>query len=202
MYFFHMTRKHVREDLLNAGFRLFWQSGYEATGIREIVAEAGAPQGCFTNYFRSKVDFAREILERYFVYVSGIVQEALEDKSLTAAGRLWRYLDVITGKLEESNWARGCMIGNFSLETSPHSEHLRGKLSSLFEEWRRPFAECIAEGQAAGEFTHEFTADDLADFLLTTWQGAMLRMKVDRSPEPLERFKEIIFATVFGKEKS
>ena len=197
MYFFHMTRKHVREDLLNAGFRLFWQSGYEATGIREIVAEAGAPQGCFTNYFRSKVDFAREILERYFVYVSGIVQEALEDKSLTAAGRLRRYLDVITGKLEESNWARGCMIGNFSLETSPHSEHLRGKLSSLFEEWRRPFAECIAEGQALGELSATFPADELADFLLASWQGAILRMKVERGAAPLERFKSIAFKTVF-----
>ncbi|TGV32549.1 TetR family transcriptional regulator, partial [bacterium M00.F.Ca.ET.168.01.1.1] len=45
-----------------------------------------------------------------------------------------------------------------------------------------------------------FDADDLADFLLSSWQGAMLRMKVERSPEPLERFKKIIFSTVFGKE--
>ena len=30
----------------------------------------------------------------------------------------------------------------------------------------------------------------------------MLRMKVDRSPEPLERFKKIVFATVFGKVQS
>jgi len=28
----------------------------------------------------------------------------------------------------------------------------------------------------------------------------MLRMKVERSPEPLERFKKIIFSTVFAKE--
>ena len=43
------------------------------------------------------------------------------------------------------------------------------------------------------------SAEDLADFLLSSWQGAMLRMKVVRSPEPLERFKTIVFATTFGE---
>ena len=43
----------------------------------------------------------------------------------------------------------------------------------------------------------DFAAEDLAEFLLASWQGAILRMKVDRDPAPLERFKTIAFATVF-----
>ena len=42
---------------------------------------------------------------------------------------------------------------------------------------------------------------DLAEFLLSSWEGAILRMKVERTAEPLERFKRIAFATVF-KEPS
>jgi TetR/AcrR family transcriptional repressor of nem operon len=41
------------------------------------------------------------------------------------------------------------------------------------------------------------SAEDLAEFLLSGWRGAILRMKVTRSPEPLERFKAIAFAMVF-----
>ncbi|TJW43932.1 MAG: TetR family transcriptional regulator, partial [Mesorhizobium sp.] len=81
-----------------------------------------------------------------------------------------------------------------------HSEPLRLQLVAIFERWRKPFAECIAEGQAAGHITDAFDAEDLADFLLSSWQGAMLRMKVERSPEPLERFKNIVFKTVFVEE--
>ena len=44
--------------------------------------------------------------------------------------------------------------------------------------------------------TADLTADDLAEFLLS-WEGAILRMKVERHAEPLERFKRIAFATVF-----
>jgi TetR/AcrR family transcriptional repressor of nem operon len=111
---------------------------------------------------------------------------------------LRRYLDLITSRLQAADWSRGCMVGNLSLETVVHSEPLRLQLVSIFERWRRPFADCIAEGQAAGQITDRFSAIDLADFLLSSWQGAMMRMKVERSPEPLERFKTIVFATVFG----
>ena len=94
------------------------------------------------------------------------------------------------------------MIGNLSLETAVHSEPLRLRLVAIFERWRQPFTACIAEGQATGDITNAFDPEDLADFLLSSWQGAMLRMKVERSPEPLERFKKIIFSTVFAKEQA
>jgi len=195
-----MARQSLRENLLQAGFQTIWNSGYTAAGVRDIVAAAGARPGSFTNHFASKEEFAGEVLERYFAYVGGLVENALARDGTPPIGRLRRYLDVITSKLEAHDWARGCMIGNLSLETAVHSEPLRLQLVAIFERWRQPFAACIAEGQAAGDITKAFDADDLADFLLSSWQGAMLRMKVERSPEPLERFKKIIFSTVFAKE--
>jgi TetR/AcrR family transcriptional repressor of nem operon len=195
-----MPKPSLREKLLDAGFHLMWKTGYAATGVRDIVAEASSPQGSFTNHFRSKEDFACEVLDRYFAYLSGVVADALGDATLRPIDRLRRYLDIITQKLDDADWSRGCMIGNFSLETTAQNERLRAKLSAIFAQWRAPFAACIAEGQKAGEISSEFDPDELADFLLSSWQGAMLRMKVDRSPEPLERFKKIVFATVFGKE--
>ena len=195
-----MARQSLREKLLDAGFRTIWNSGYAAAGVRDIVAAADARPGSFTNHFASKEEFVGEVLDRYFTYVSGLVQAALAQDGTPPVGRLRRYLDVITSKLEAHDWARGCMIGNLSLEPAVHSEPLRLRLVAIFERWRQPFAACIAEGQAAGDIPRAFDADDLADFLLSSWQGAMLRMKVERSPAPLERFKKIIFSTVFAKE--
>ena len=83
------------------------------------------------------------------------------------------------------------------LEAAPHSEALRQRLHDIFAEWCAPFAACIAEAQAAGEIDTTFTADDLAEFLLASWHGAILRMKVEQNAAPLQRFKKIAFATVF-----
>lgn len=193
-----MARHSLRENLLDAGLQTIWDAGYAAAGVRDIVAAAGAKPGSFTNHFPSKEAFVGEVIDRYFAYVSGLVEQALVDDGTPPVERLRRYLDLITSKLETAGWSRGCMVGNLSLETVVHSEPLRLQLVSIFERWRSPFADCIAEGQAAGQITDRFSAIDLADFLLSSWQGAMLRMKVERSPEPLERFKNIVFATVFG----
>jgi len=195
-----MPKPSHREKLLDAGRKVMFERGYRGAGVRDIVAEAGAPQGSFTNHFRSKEVFASEVLDRYFDYLREIVQTTLGDQSLSPRTRIRRYFDVITGKLKAERWALGCLIGNLSLEVSTESKRLRTHLSNIFAEWREPFAACLAEAQAAGEIADDFPARDLADFLLAGWHGAMLRMKVDRSSKPLEQFKAIAFATVLAKK--
>ncbi len=196
-----MTKPSLREAILNAGLRVMFQAGYHGAGVRDICAAAGAPQGSFTNHFRSKEAFTQEVLDRYFAYVQAAVQEALNDRSLTPRQRLKRYLDLISGRLAGDQWRRGCLIGDLSLEASAHSELLRARLEAIFQEWRTPFADCIAEAQAAGEIDSKFDPLDLAEFLLASWEGAILRMKVERAPAALERFKTIVFDTVFQEKK-
>jgi TetR/AcrR family transcriptional regulator, transcriptional repressor for nem operon len=192
-----MPKPSNRDSILEAGLKVMFHSGYVGSTVRDIVGAAGVPQGSFTNHFRSKEDFAHEVLERYFVHVKSLVGKALDDKSLTARARLMRYLDIITDQLSADDWSRGCLIGDLSLEASSHSEMLRARLAGIFQEWRGPFADCIAEAQRADEIAAEFAPAELADFLLASWQGAIMRMKVERNPAALKRFKTIAFATVF-----
>lgn len=196
-----MARKSLKENILDAGLRVMLRKGYAASSVRDVVAEAGVPQGSFTNHFRSKEAFSSEVLDRYFEHVRELVSLALDDKSLTPRQRLQRYLDIITGRLEADGFERGCLIGDFSLEAAPMSEMIRTRLSEIFLEWRGSFAACIREAQSIGEIDATFAPDDLADFLLASWEGAILRMKVERTATPLERFKQITFATVFRECK-
>ena len=91
-----MARHSLRDTILDAGLKVMFRSGYNGTSVRDIVAAAGAPQGSFTNHFRSKEAFASEVLDRYFENTKGLVAEALGDSALTPRQRLRRYLDVIT----------------------------------------------------------------------------------------------------------
>src|SRR6184192_4809335 len=192
-----MGRRSLRDDILQAGLRVMFRSGYRGASVRDICATAGAPQGSFTNHFRSKEAFAAEVLDQYFDYLKRLVSKALSDETLTPRQRLKRYLDVITHKLQHDRWMLGCLIGDFSLQVSSHSKLLRKRLDSIFREWRTMFASCIAAAQSAGEVDSHFDATELAEFLLASWEGAILRMKVERSRAALERFKTIVFETVF-----
>ena len=197
-----MGRPSLRDDILQAGLPVLFRSGYHAASVRDICAAAGAPQGSFTNHFRSKEAFTVEVLNRYFDYLKGLVHETLSDPNLTPRQRVERYLEVVTEKLERDRWMTGCLIGDFSLQASSHSNLLRKRLDAIFKEWRALYASCIAAAQWAGEVDSDLDAEDLAEFLLTSWQGAILRMKVERSPAALERFKTIVFATVFKQPRT
>jgi TetR/AcrR family transcriptional repressor of nem operon len=196
-----MSRPSLREDILNAGLKVMFQTGYQGASVRDICAAAGAPQGSFTNHFRSKEAFVQEVLDRYFADLKTVVSQALNDQSRTPRQRLKRYLDIISERLQGAKWNRGCLIGDLSLEASLQSKLLRKRLEEIFREWRTPFAECIAEAQAAGEIDSKFEPTDLAEFLLASWEGAILRMKVEGRPTALERFKNIVFETVFKEKK-
>ena len=75
---------------------------------------------------------------------------------------------------------------------------LRARLAAIFAEWRMPFAACIRDAQMSRQIASHFEPEELADFLLASWQGAILRdERVDRNPKAPERFKTIAFQTVF-----
>ncbi|QEE27358.1 TetR family transcriptional regulator [Terriglobus albidus] len=194
-------RPSLREDILKAGLKVMFESGYQGASVRDICEAAGAPHGSFTNHFRSKEAFAQEVLDRYFENLQGHIQRSLGDQTLSPRQRLERYLEIISDVLAADKWGRGCLIGDFSLETVSHSKRLRQRLEEIFEEWRAPFAACIAEAQATGEIDNTFDPVDLAEFLLSSWEGAILRMKVERGPAALDRFRKIIFQTVFKEQR-
>lgn len=195
-----MAKLNHREALLGAGLHTMFRKGYVGATVRDITAAAGAPQGSFTNHFQSKEDFASQVLAQYFDHVRSLMDDATAAGGPSPRGRLIHYLGQVTDRIVADDFVRGCLIGDFSIEGPGHSDLIRRQLDAIYREWTDRFADWIAEAQAAGEIADEFPAQDLADFLITGWEGAILRMKVERSTAPLDRFRTIAFSTVF-KEK-
>lgn len=190
-----MARHSNKQALLDAGLRVMFKQGFVGAAVRDIVATAGVPHGSFTNHFPSKEQFGKEVLDQYFDHVQRLLASSLGDHGLGPKARLERYLDLVVGRLEADGFARGCLIGDLSIEMTQTSELIRGRLQAVFAQWLQPFAECIAEGQALGEFDARFDAGEIAEYFLASWEGAILRMKVERSIAPLNRFRKIFFAT-------
>jgi len=193
-----MARASLREKIIESGVRTLHERGFAGAGVREITADAGVPQGCFTNHFRSKEAFAAVILDRYHERTQSIMDRTLRDQNLRPIERLRAYFDAITEWLRAAGWRYGCLVGNLSLEVPEQSELLRSHLVEVCRTLTDSFAEAVRAGQAAGDIRDDIEADDIATFLLAGWEGAMMRMKVDRSPRPIEQFTRVLFASVLA----
>ncbi|TVZ74140.1 LOW QUALITY PROTEIN: TetR family transcriptional regulator [Rhizobium mongolense USDA 1844] len=195
-----MARPSLKEKIIASGVATLHKRGFAAAGIREITGEAGVPQGCFTNHFRSKEAFAVVVLDRYHQRILAIMDSTLRDQSRQPKERLRAYFVAIAEWLEDAGWRYGCLVGNMSLEVPEHSDVLRRHLTEICRSLTDAFAETVRAAQAAGEVRSDLDADDVGTFLLASWEGAMMRMKVERSPEPINQFKRVLFATVFTDE--
>ena len=188
-----MGRTSFRDKIVSSGMHTVHHRGFGAAGLREITAEAGVAQGSFTNHFASKEAFGVAVLNFYFDQLRIVIAQTLEDESLSPINRLRAYFDRITELFVPAGWRYGCLAGNMALEASEQSEAIRHRLSEIFAEWTRPFAEVIRQAQLAGEVRPDLEADGAGAALLEAWHGAMLRMKIERSPAALDRFKQFTF---------
>lgn len=173
-------------------------NGFQASGVAEITAAAGVPKGSFYNHFVSKEAFGLEVLDRYFGELEELADATLNNRSRPALERLRAFFDALTASLEAGNWVQGCLMGNLSLEVSPSSEAIRSRLSHLFQGWSFQVATCIAEAQATGEIRNRSNAALLADFAVNAWEGAVLRMKVERNSRALDEVKAVLFSAVLA----
>lgn len=86
----------------------------------------------------------------------------------------------------------GCPLGNMTLELAGIDNDLQDRLERGFAHLTQSFARVIQAGQDAGEFTRQRDAVQLADFFVSSWEGAVLRMKSAQSLTPLDRWFDAI----------
>jgi TetR/AcrR family transcriptional repressor of nem operon len=183
-----MTGHSGRAQLIEVGLQLFHSAGYTSTGIKEILDRAGVPKGSFYHYFSSKEVFAEEVLKSYAASLDERVRTCLGDRTLAPLARLRKYFDILRSVYGRSGPIPGCLLGYLSLELSDDSPSLQALLSNVFGRWQLSIAGVLQEAKEQGALSCTAHPDELAAFLLNGWEGALIRMRAEKSDAPLTTF--------------
>ena len=186
-----MPRLNTREEIVKAGLKCLVEKGFNAVGVQEITDAAGVPKGSFYNHFESKEALGVEIVERYGANQKR--REILTDPTAPLLQRLRRHFDRITALYVDSHFTRNCILGGFSAELANQSEAIRDGLRKLYGQWTKDIEATIAEAQTKGEIANKTKAADMAAFLLDSYEGALLRARVERSRKAFDRFMKFAF---------
>jgi len=183
-----MNTKSTRDHLLDVGVELMHQNGYNATGLSEILKAADLPKGSFYHHFSSKEDFAAAALARYVAHEVEHAASVLNDFRTPPLKRLKRYFTDLAMTYGQMGEIPGCMMGRFSLEMAAKSPQLRKLISASFAGWQHKIAAVIQEAVEQKELPGDTEPEQLAGFLLNSWEGALLRSQAEKSDVPLEIF--------------
>lgn len=191
-----MTKRDTKSELLKAGMELIGTQGYNATGIEAVLKSAGVPKGSFYHYFGSKEEFGLAVIAEFADRFLARLDVFLSDEALSPLERLRIFLERGLERLSAHECAVGCLIGDLGQELAAQNERLRNRLDEILLSWSERFAVCIREAQQTGELPASLDPQITASFILSGWEGAVLRAKVMKSPQPAREFIDLLFSAV------
>lgn len=191
-----MNRTKTRDQLIRVGSEIIAQQGFNTAGINAVLSRAGVPKGSFYYYFTSKEDFGLAVIDDFAAQYSVQLDGILENAQFSPLRRLRNYFDAGISDMEICQCTRGCLIGNLGQELSAQNEVFRARIDQVFEGWEQRLVQCLEAARKAGEIDPNSDPAALGEFILSGWEGSILRAKVTKSVEPMRTFARILFEKV------
>ncbi|PMR68474.1 TetR/AcrR family transcriptional regulator [Halomonas heilongjiangensis] len=185
---------HVtKERLLEAGLAMLLENGYNHLGIQALLEATGTPKGSFYHHFRSKEDFALQVIDRYMEEVHHGLDLSLGNASLPPLERVRRFFELSQEKYRQEGYL-GCLLGGVGQELSGISETFRRKIETCFAGIAVRVADCLEEARQQGDLPPDSDPRQMADLLVDCWEGAALRSRLRRDPGPLGAMLDFYFS--------
>ena len=188
-----MGYKYDREDILVTGYEVLRKNGYHHIGINKILEEAGIPKGSFYNFFKSKEDFANQVVSHYAKNNHEWMSTFFQDTQLSPLQSLQSFYKLLIDFNEKDSFASGCLLNLLSNEIGRQNDHLAESLNQYFIGWLNILSGVILNGQEQGEITTNFSSLELAEYLHSGFYGTFSRMKVTRNRVYMDTWFSISF---------
>lgn len=176
-----MTKK---DEIIAIAADLVHEYGYNNIGIKKILDEADIPKGSFYHYFKSKEDLALSVIEFHIENTKKLFDQV--DRSIDG---LNDFFNIFFKRLEGMEYKKGCPIGNLILELADLKESYREKLLEWLEFLEHEITEVLKES----ELQIKTNPKELASFIISSFEGAIMKAKVQKTRKPLDEFNYFIF---------
>lgn len=188
-----MKRSHNKDEIVQAGLDIILTRGFNGTGIEAILKQANVPKGSFYNFFSSKEEFGLAVIDLFLADMTDLLHPFLADLSLPPLMRIRRSFEALITRFEGNNCYKGCLIANMALEMSDQCEAFRQRLEGALQGWIHSLTAILKEAREEGAVPIDVEPAVLAESIVASFEGALLRAKVKKSVEPLQNFIHLYF---------
>lgn len=185
-------REFEPEDVVRTAMDLFWERGYQATSMQDLVDATGVHRGSLYSAFRDKRDLFLRALERYRCQVVPQRADILRRPG-AALPEIRAYFEAVLDDLTGPARGKGCLMVNSAVELAPHDPAVAGEVAEHLEGLERAFAHALSGAADAGNVADVDDIPALARFLTGAAQGLMV---VGKAHPDRDRLRDIVAASL------
>jgi AcrR family transcriptional regulator len=163
--------------MLQAAEGLMREGGYDAAGIKQVVARSRAPIGSVYHHFPGgKTQLAVEALGQHAVKASTLL-ESVFARNRPVADRVRALFTMAARGFDGAGCRRGCAIGAVSADLGPDDDELRRACAESLSGWIDTIAHHLP-------WRSRRARRSFAQMIVVAFEGAFIVGRATRSGEP------------------
>lgn len=171
-------------DVLDRAMAVFWERGYEATSIQDVLDATGINRGSLYATFGDKKQLFLAVLARYAERVGNPLLAELADPDPRRA--IERMFAAILRRTSDATQPRGCLITNTALECPRSGEEISRTITAWVGQQESVLYQVLLRAQAEGSLDRTRDCRALARFFVGVAQGLNVVHKAMADPAALQ----------------
>lgn len=177
----------TRNKIMDIAQQMVLNVGLSGTSVEKVIEGAGVTRGTFFYHFKTKQDLAASLIERYAQEDRIHFDDAMNKAELLSRDPLQQLLLFIglfiemTDQLEEP--FPGCLYASYCYQSGAISKEIIGRMSEMMHFWRNRLSVKIDEVRRIHPPRIPVETHQVADHLLTTFEGAFVLSKIMDKPK-------------------
>ena len=165
-----------RQKVLQRAMELFWQRGYQAASLPELLKAMGISRQSLYDTFGNKRQLFVSAIEHYRATQLSQALALLEraGSPLENVRSVLRFFE----DLAADRRCRGCLVANVLVELGPHDPEIAKLLHDTLELLRAAIERSLHEAQAHGELPREKSPEQLSRALTNAMIGIAVTGKL------------------------
>ena len=187
-------REFDPEDFLNIALECFWQKGYRATSMSDLMKASGLASASIYKLYPDKRAIYLAALQQYMN--EGVSRGVKRDASLSPEAALRETLEFVALLSAAPDGEKGCFTIAAASELLPGDEEIKGKVASKFNNIIKQLENILSKGQAQQVFRQDEEARVMALSIFMMLEGMRIYGKVQPDIEDIRRSNEFIVRSV------
>jgi TetR/AcrR family transcriptional repressor of nem operon len=164
----------------------FWERGYNATSVSDLLEEMGLNKGSLYGTFGDKKKLFLAALNKYQDQNVATIREVLERPGFSPRQAIEAFLQSSAERCIGEDAPRGCLAAKAALELAPHDPDISAWIRRFHERNVELVSQTIARGQQHGEINPKLDAREVARFLLNGLAGLKLLGTTRPTPDEVQ----------------
>ncbi|NIJ10153.1 TetR/AcrR family transcriptional repressor of nem operon [Saccharomonospora amisosensis] len=178
------TKEFDPDTVLQRALELFWERGYEATSMADLVEHLGVARASIYATFGGKRELYLKALDGYLRAQDPRVVERLSQPGPVLPAVRALVESYVAESLADER-RRGCMVVNAAVELAPRDRQVARGVQASWDTLETALVSALMRARSQGEISGERDPRALARFLLVMLQGIRVLGRADPDPARL-----------------